>query len=332
MEMNDKGGCNFTTATNTTQLHDNGREGGREMDFAKDLRIGAIGLLMRIIILHTCLLYIPSSLQLFIIPPKYSMHQLNECHFLSQINSSENNYSSLMNDCPHELFMVTFSLLFRNPSLMVIFGSFLQYCVFHLLSQRNRSIGLFYWLNPVSLITPVLSPIPCLHQFLFVMSVRLSLNPTASPLRCLPLFLLTAMDLQYLPIAFSILSLPYHHQRKHFFDRPMITCTSLLLLGLVITGSFYIHSSTLLHPSPMKHFQPGPGITWYLQAQIFPEYASYFTWFLRLQPYITALLLVFRLGEIDPLATVCILSFPSSPLTLSGLPLSLNHHPLLSHG
>jgi hypothetical protein len=302
-----KEGATLTTPIDTVQHNKTTTEctSWEEMDLTKDLRLCVLGLTIRMAIYHLILPYIPLSLQVFLIPPKYSLNYLRECHYLSLINSSHQNLNSFMSDCPHDLFLKILSPFLHSPFWMVLFASSLQYFTFYIISQQNRSIGLLSWLNPVSSITATLSPILSLQQFLFVTSVHLS--QSVSPLQYIPLVLLCAMDLQYLPIAFCIISLPYPPM-KSFFKRPVAASISFLLLA---SGYVYLRPSTLFEASSMKHFQPGPGIVWYLQGQIFPEYGSYFTWFLRLQPAIISLLLVFRLGEINPLATVK----PSPPLS-----------------
>lgn len=291
------------------------------MNRFSDPVIGGIGFLLRVIVSEYGLPHIPLLLHRFLIPSRYSLIMLRECSYFLQLNYSDQRIQDEhLQNCPSFAILKLLSPLLSYPYLCLFVGSLLQYLVFLFLSQRSRSMGLLYWLNPISMTCAVLSPLTCIHQFLFSLLIQLSLN-SSSPLLLLPplALLLTSDPSQYLPMIFSLFSL--RHTRKTLSEttKRAISPQNLILLALLLVTILLFLSSLLdgfntqklLLTSPVRHFQPGPGMLWYLQAQMFPEYTAYFAWFVTSQPYIASLLLLSRLGEINSLATVFLPFFSS---------------------
>jgi hypothetical protein len=283
------------------------------MSLLGDLIIGGIGFLVRVLINGYGFQHIPLSLHRFIIPPRYFMKSLRECDYLLHLDHpQEGVLDELLEKCPSSVVANFIAPLLSHPYLCLFVATVLQYFVYLFLRQRSPTVSFLYWFNPVSVIAPILSPITTFHQFLLSLLIQISFASYSPLLLLPPMGLLLASDSQYLPLTLSICFLSYHQQNNS--DTAKKFATSLILIPLLLVILIFViflfsgdHFDLLFVP-PKRHFQPGPGILWYLQGQMFPEYVPYFTWFVAFQPYIASLLLLFRLGEINPLATV-----PTSP-------------------
>jgi hypothetical protein len=307
-----------TTSSTTSQQW----LGEIRMSFS-DLLIGVAGFFLRVIVNEYGLQYIPVSLHIFLIPSRYSLKSLRECRYLLNLNHPEKGImDELVANCPSSIILSLISPLLSHPYLCLFVSTLLQYFIYLFLRQKSHSVGLFFWFNPISVISALLSPLTSIHQFLISLLIQLFLASSSSILLLPPIALLLASDFsQCLPMILSLLPLHYSQQNlsetaKKSAPHQKLILLALLLIAILLSMATLLdgsHIDGLFLNSPLRHFQPGPGILWYLQGQMFPEYTAYFAWFVSFQPYITSLLLLFRLEEINPLATVCsihLLPFP----------------------
>ena len=173
---------------------------------------------------------------------------------------------------------------------------------------------LYYWLNPLLALSSVMSPLPALEHMLIVclpffvcdlpvMSMdKVVQRGGHKVLQCiLAMYILQCFDYNYLLLAPFLMAMMgansnAEDQEGKQRDKPFsllknqiflsLLCLTLLILG----GSIYDVRG--FSRSFQETYSPSAGLYWYFEAQLFPEFRSYFVPLVSMQPSLFSILLL----------------------------------------
>lgn len=172
---------------------------------------------------------------------------------------------------------------------------------------------IYYWLNPLLAISSIMSPLPAFEHLLviclpfFVIDLgNVTTMRTIVPigghkvLQCgLALFLLVCFDYNYVLLAPFLASMMWANMEGrdgYFGDKPASLLRNRHFLVLLIVTMIILVGSLQddhgLSRSFQETYSPSAGLFWYFEAQIFPEFRSYFVPLVAMQPSLFAMLLL----------------------------------------
>lgn len=209
-------------------------------------------------------------------------------------------------------------------------------------SQNPKSdVSFIYGLNPIILLSCAMSPSPSLLHLLIALahysalrgySILLSLSITLlvsghSEFYCvIPAYLvLLRASMQkirindaikkrlnyatciwkimcvssFTAVVISLFLFIYHEESK------TIGTTSLSRELYSIFAPYLSFAWTDSLAGDVGRYQPAAGPFWYLEAQVFDQFANYFSLLVRVQPFLFVVPLLVRLSHLKPLHTVC---------------------------
>lgn len=254
---------------------------------------------------------------LYLIPSKYSINNLNECIFINLKYSHQftdynnDNDNNNINSCPSNYILIFIQYIIFNSYFNFLFNVLLQLFNYYYFKKYNNISGLFYWFNPIIIISSLLSPIPTLLHFIILQVISLTIRNNfilSFPL----MIILLLIDLNYfIPFVMTITSYFFYQNINLKFSslRSFYGITYFIIFYLFYWFLFDDIAITSKQRVPSKYFEPGYGIMWYLQAQVFPEYYNYFYTLVKFQPFLISIPLIIRLSKHDILSTVSLLNF-----------------------
>lgn len=188
-----------------------------------------------------------------------------------------------------------------------------------------------YWLNPVVLLTCCLSAATCIHQLLLTVCCFVALNNMVGSTMISLMFLCNWHPF-YVLVVPSLLCLANPHCSSKIFSSSIcLALITMVLAGIafIITthrsigiSSFFCVlddcglSATLANLLDLtisykhSHYTPAAGVLWYLEAQMFTEYGTYFNSILYMQRWLFPILLspyICNIGALPSVSTVYLL-------------------------
>lgn len=280
----------------------------------------AVGLVFRAI-LHSV---DPSSTtQGLMVGPAFSNDLILECSFL---NHRQHLNIAPANWCSSYIARFFFGILemFSKGSqenILMILGLLAQLFVASALEHIEKKTsgsnsGLaskLYWLNPLTMLSFHLSPIPHLLHVLIAM-VLISVTRFDFVTSCASMLILVSCSLQFFAMipSFCLLHLPEIPVYKYHFLETVFFVTCIIA---TVTFSFYSLFDVIRHYFDLifevvynmfyqevfsvdsRSFSPSMSLLWYLKVQMFIEKSEYFSKLFFSQPFLFGLPLAIRLSE-----------------------------------
>lgn len=227
-------------------------------------------------------------------------------------------------------FLSIFETFAMPHSVLMIVAFLAQLGVCALLySTNNKSSWQLYWLNPVTILSTMASPIPSIHHFLLTalwvsplhrphgfLTVTLFLSylwlvSTHLPYICLlpsllaihssgaPFVFHDSLPVQAFIVAVTViiaasLSLLFEQEsQKHHFKSPVIQQISGTL-------SFGWDGFSLGTSRAGVSYSPGAGVQWYMRAQVFAQFEQYYSLLTFAQPFLFAIPIYLRFAKSQP--------------------------------
>jgi hypothetical protein len=170
-----------------------------------------------------------------------------------------------------------------------------------------------YWLNPMTMLSFHLSPIPHLLHTLISM-VLISVTRFDFVLSCALMLVLVSCSLQFLAVipSFCVLHLPevpvykYHFLETVFFGTCTIATVNFIFYSLFDVIRHYFDKIFEMMYNIFHHevfsvdsrsFSPSMSLLWYLKVQMFIEKCEYFSKLFFCQPFLFGLPLAIRLSD-----------------------------------
>jgi hypothetical protein len=274
--------------------------------------------------------YVTSITQHFIIYSPYRNEIVKECIYLKHLN---NNVSEINENCSLAIYDIIaifpgWNYIYESNWILPVIGTLFQIltCYFIFNTKQGTYSSLFYWLNPVSVISSVSSPI---HSLIHL---NLSLLYYCAEMKLLipsVTFLYTLLSYHF-PFICLLPSTLISLCRKPNSDHTSFSLKRIyIILIFIITICFYLYNSItkscigdnksipynqydgcvnsvfslLIHTtitkyanSSINYFYNIQFLTkWYLDAEIFHKYINYFNILYYFQPFIFTIPLSIRL-------------------------------------